>query len=49
LAQAQRQNANSLSNIISCDRKSYDMDDVVNDGTPDAIKITFYRDGDFNE
>jgi len=46
LAQAQRQNAHSLSNIISCDRKSYDMDDVVNDGTPDSIKITFYRDGD---
>lgn len=46
LAQAQRQNAHSLSNIISCDRKSYDMDDAISDDAPDSINITFYRDRD---
>ena len=46
LAQAQRQNAHSLSNIISCDRKSYDMDDAISDDAPDSINITFFRDRD---
>jgi hypothetical protein len=43
LAQAQKQNSHSLSNLINCDRKSYDLDEAKSDDGPDQITITFYR------
>lgn len=43
LSQAQQQNSRSLSNIINSDRRSYDMDEGVDDTMPDTIKVTFRR------
>lgn len=44
LAQAQRQISGAALNTINCDRRSYNMDEAVDDpNAPSAIKITFYR------
>jgi hypothetical protein len=43
LAQVQKQNSHSLANLITCDRKSYDFDEVKASDAPDQITITFYR------
>ena len=46
ISMAQKQNSHSLINAIQSQRKSHDLDvgGGVQDGMPDAISITFYRD-----
>lgn len=43
VSQAQRQASGALASVIAWDRRSYNLDDTIDENMPDAVQITFHR------